>query len=243
LPDVSEASVEVRNLTKTYGAVTALADVSLTVRDGEVLGLIGPNGAGKTTLFECLGGQLPADRGEILRAGRPLSARERTDTLFYVPDGIAPWPSETVGWSLDFAAGYFGAGPERRQHAVSELQLGPLLGTRIGALSKGQRKRAVLAIGWLTPQPVLLVDEPFDGLDLRQTREVGDALRRHAGTGRTLFLSIHQIGDAARMCDRFVLLSGGCVRGQGTADDLRTQAASLGDTTVQNLEEAVLALT
>ena len=128
-----------------------------------------------------------------------------------------------MGWSLDFAAGYFGGPPGRRDEVIAQLQLEPLLRTRIGALSKGQRKRAVLAIGWLTPQPLLLVDEPFDGLDLRQTREVGGALRRHAASGRTLFLSIHQIGDAARVCDRFVLLSNGRVRGSGTRDELCAQ--------------------
>ena len=240
---MSSGSVEVRHFTKTYGPVQALSDVSLSVHDGEVLGLIGPNGAGKTTLFECLAGEIPADRGEIVRDGHHLSSGERTTTIFYLPDAIAPWPAETVGWSLDFAAGYFGGPPGRRDEVIAQLQLEPLLRTRIGALSKGQRKRAVLAIGWLTPQPLLLVDEPFDGLDLRQTRDVGGALRRHAASGRTLFLSIHQIGDAARVCDRFVLLSNGQVRGSGTRDELCAQVRRPGFAAVPSLEEAVLALT
>jgi len=104
---------------------------------------------------------------------------------------------------------------------IERLALTPFLSSPIGTLSKGQRKRAVLAIGMLTPHPVLMIDEPFDGLDLRQTREVGAALRDHAADHRTLFLSIHQISDAARVCDRFVLLSGGRVRGEGTIDELR----------------------
>ena len=95
---------------------------------------------------------------------------------------------------------------------------------RSAALSKGQRKRALLAIGLLTPQPVLLIDEPFDGLDLRQSRDVAAALRTHASRGRTLFLSIHQITDAARFCDRFVLLSGGRVCGEGTVTELAALA-------------------
>jgi len=239
---VSAGSVEVRHLAKAYGSVRALADVSLTIRGGEVLGLIGPNGAGKTTLFECLAGQLPADRGEFIRNGHRLGPHERSELLFYVPDGITPWPSETLAWCLDFTDGYFGATPGRRDQVIDELQLEPLLGVRMGALSKGQRKRAVLAVGWIAPQPLLLVDEPFDGLDLRQTREVGDALRRHAAAGRTLFLSIHQIGDAARVCDRFVLLSGGEVRGQGTRQELCVQAGDIG-AAAADLEEAVLALT
>jgi ABC-2 type transport system ATP-binding protein len=111
-------------------------------------------------------------------------------------------------------------------------------------LSKGQRKRALLAMSLLTPQPVLLADEPFDGLDLRQTREVADALRAQVAGGRTLVLSIHQIADAARICDRFVLLSGGRVRGEGTLAELSAMAAARGAAPHdQDLEEVFLALT
>lgn len=96
----------------------------------------------------------------------------------------------------------------------------------------------------LTPQPVLLADEPFDGLDLRQTREVAEALRAQVAGGRTLVLSIHQIVDAARICDRFVLLSGGCVRGEGTLAELSAMATARGAAPrEQNLEEVFLALT
>src|SRR5580765_4252973 len=111
---------------------------------------------------------------------------------------------------------------------VRRLDLDSLLDTRIGALSKGQRKRVLLGLGLLTPQPVLMADEPFDGLDLRQTREVAQTLRHYASAGRTLVLSIHQISDAARVCDRFVLLSNGRTRGEGTLDELARLAAQTG---------------
>ena len=97
-----------QRLTKRYGRLTALSDVSFSVRAGEVLGLIGPNGSGKTTLFECLGGVLPLDDGSLVRDGRPMSERERASTLFYLPDAIAPWPAQTVRWALDFTLGFFG---------------------------------------------------------------------------------------------------------------------------------------
>src|SRR5262245_57798091 len=93
----------VDRLTKTYGRRAALADVSLTVRRGEVLGLIGPNGAGKTTLFECIAGVLPYDAGSMMFEGQPLTAASRASRVFYLPDAIAPWPSQTVRWTLDFA--------------------------------------------------------------------------------------------------------------------------------------------
>jgi ABC-2 type transport system ATP-binding protein len=93
----------------------------------------------------------------------------------------------------------------------------------------------------LTPQPLLMLDEPFDGLDLRQTRDVMGVLRAHAAAGRTLFLSIHQLGDAARVCDRLVLLSGGRIVGEGTLADLRDKADLRDD--AAGLEEVFLALT
>jgi len=240
LPD----TLHVTDLTKTYGALHALDAVSLSIRAGEVLGLIGPNGAGKTTLFECLAGVLPADAGSVHAGGAALDAPARADRLAYIPDGIAPWPAQTIRWALDFTIGYFGGRAGQRDAIVRALDLEALLDQPIGTLSKGQRKRTVLAIGLLMPQPVLLADEPFDGLDLRQSREVAAVLRAHAGEGRTLFLSIHQINDAARVCDRFVLIDRGHVTAEGTVDELAALAAARGVTPAgASLEEIFLALT
>ena len=233
---------QARNLTKRYGRLTALSDVSFSVRPGEVLGLIGPNGSGKTTLFECLGGVLPLDAGSLVQDGRPMSDRARASTLFYLPDSIVPWPEQSVRWAIDFTLGFFHGRTALRQEVEQRLDIGPLLDATIGSLSKGQRKRALLAIGLLMPQPMLLADEPFDGLDLRQSRDVARTLRAHAAAGRTLVLSIHQITDAARVCDRFVLLSGGRVRGEGTFVELSQVAAAHG-APAADLEEVFLALT
>jgi ABC-2 type transport system ATP-binding protein len=235
---------EVHRLSKRFGAVEALSNVSFHVRAGEVLGLIGPNGAGKTTLFECMAGVLPADGGVLRAGGREIPPRERSTILFFVPDSIAPWGAQSVQWSLDYAIGFFRGQGDLRAEVIAQLDLSSLLRRPIAALSKGQRKRVLLAIGLLTPQPTLLIDEPFDGLDLRQMREVAAALRAHAVRGRTLFLSIHQIGDAARFCDRFVLLSNGQVRGEGTVSELAACAAQQGAHAVpDNLEEVFLVLT
>lgn len=236
--------LRVEHLTKTFGRFRALSDVSFSVRSGEVLGLIGPNGAGKTTLFECLAGLLPATAGTVYHAQRPLGVHERASCLFYLPDGIAPWPAQSVRWALDFTLGFFGGPVDRRDEVIRELDLSPLLDSAIGTLSKGQRKRALLGIGLLTPHQMLLADEPFDGLDLRQTRDMARVLRSHATNSRTLFLSIHQINHAARVCDRFVLLSGGRVCGEGTLDELSAiQTGRGGATTPVDLEEVFLALT
>jgi ABC-2 type transport system ATP-binding protein len=235
---------EVVGLSKRFGGISALSNVSFHVEEGEVLGLIGPNGAGKSTLFECLAGVLPADSGAVRTGNRTVGAGERSSILFYVPDGIAPWAEQRLKWALDFTLSYFGGREELYAKVLRLLDLEGLLRQRMGALSKGQRKRALLAIGLLTPQPALLVDEPLDGLDLRQAHEVIAALRADVAAGRTLFLSIHQIGEASRICDRFVLLSNGHVCGEGAVPELGALAAARrGPGPYESLEEVFLALT
>ena len=235
---------EVTGLSKRFGAITALSGVGFGVREGEILGLIGPNGAGKSTLFECLAGALPADSGAVSSHGRLLEAHERAWVMFYMPEGIAPWPAQSVSWALDFTIGFFRGAAGLSGEVVERLGLAEFIRQPIGELSKGQRKRALLAVALLTPQPALLIDEPFDGLDLRQARDAGETLRAHAARGRTLFLSIHQISDAARLCDRFVLLSGGCVRGEGTVAELAALARRREPSrTLESLEDVFLALT
>src|SRR4051812_33987630 len=220
-------------ISKRYGANAVLSDVRFTVREREVLGLIGPNGAGKTTLFECLAGLLPMDGGTV-EVQRPV---RRKDALFYMPDGIRPWPAQSVAWVLSFFEKLYGRSDGL---AIAEsLNLNALLKSRVGSLSKGESKRLLLALSQLTPQPLLLIDEPFDGLDFRQTRDVMALLRTVPERGRTLFLSIHQLTDAARVCDRLVLLSRGQVVGEGTLDELRAQAGVRDG----GLEEVFLALT
>ena len=234
--------LKAQGITKRYGPSTVLEDAAFTVYEGEVLGLIGPNGAGKTTLFECLAGLLPADGGSVEFRGEALSAGHRKQALFYLPDGIRPWADQPVHWVLAFFEALYGRPRGAGAALAAELKLAPLLRSRIGALSTGEAKRVLLALGLLTPQPLLLLDEPFDGLDFRQTRDVMALLRTVPARGRTLFVSIHQLVDAARMCDRLVLLSRGRVVGVGTLPELRS-LAGLAGVDGAGLEEVFLALT
>jgi ABC-2 type transport system ATP-binding protein len=229
----------VQSLSKHYGDQAALANVSFSVRTGEILGLIGPNGAGKTTLLEAIAGLLPADAGAILCNGAPLAQHQRRTSMFYVPDGVRPYASQHVTQVLSFFAGVYRCPRKQVAAAVAATGLGPVLAKRVHALSKGYNRRLLLALGLLTPQPILLMDEPFDGFDLKQSRDMMAVLRGVADTGRTLVLSIHQLGDAERICDRFVLLAGGIVRGTGTLDALQTQIGL----PAASLEEVFLALT
>ena len=231
--------MQVAGLTKRYGDQRALADISFSVNAGEVLGLIGPNGAGKTTLLEAVAGTLPADHGRVLWRGTPVALRQRREFMFYLPDGLRPWEDQYVARVIGFFTAVYGRPESVVAETVRALGLSPVLRKRVLALSKGYGRRLMLALALLTPHPLLLMDEPFDGFDLRQTREIMGVLREVAAGGRTLVLAIHQLIDAERVCDRFVLLADGRVRGDGTLDDLRvrTGKASAG------LEEMFLALT
>jgi ABC-type multidrug transport system ATPase subunit len=238
--DLSETNLlTITDISKRYAPRWVLRDVGFSIRRGEVLGLIGPNGAGKTTLFECLAGLTPDDGGAVGFGQQQLTAARRKEALFYLPDGIAPWSAQSVHWALTFFEKLYGNRQTSGAELAGELKLDHLLKARIGSLSKGERKRLLLALGLLTPHPLLMLDEPFDGLDLRQTHDVMSLLRRHAEHERALMLSIHQLTDAARVCDRLVLLSEGKIVGEGTIDELRTQAKL----NAGGLEEIFLALT
>ena len=238
-----EVLLRAEGIAKHFRGVAALSGVAFSVRSGEVLGLLGPNGSGKTTLFECLAGVLPMDSGRVMRGARLLSPADRSALLLYLPDAIAPWPAQRTRWAIEYFVDFFGGDRAALADVLHRLDLESFLDVPIGQLSKGQRKRALLAMGLLAPQPLLLADEPFDGLDLRQSRELALALREVAARGRTLFLSIHQVADAARVCDRFVLLSSGRVCGEGTREELVSLAAARGLKTAADLEEVFLALT
>ena len=217
-------SLAVTRLSARRGARAVLTDVSFTARPSEVLGVIGPNGAGKTTLFECVAGVLPFHAGTV-----------DGDLLFYVPDAIRPWPDQTVRWTLELTARIFDVRLD--PSLLDDLDLVALQDAAVGSLSKGEAKRLDIAIGLAAPPTVLLLDEPFDGLDLRQMRQVMEILRREAAKGRTLVLSIHQLTDAARACDRFLLLDHGKSVAEGTLDELTSRTGAGG------LEEVFLALT
>jgi len=231
--------LQVAAVSKRYGEQHALADVAFDIRVGEVLGLIGPNGAGKTTLLEALAGLLPVDAGEVSWRDVPVPIRRRREAMFYLPDGLRPWEEQFTWHVLAFFAAAHGRTDDNVAATIDAVGLAPVLNKRVLALSKGYGRRLMLALALLTPQPLLLMDEPFDGFDLRQTREVMELIRRVAAGGRTLVLAIHQLADAERVCDRFVLLADGTVRGVGTLEELRAKTGLV----AASLEDVFLALT
>lgn len=231
--------LRVSGLTKRYGGEHAVYGATFSAFPGEIIGIIGPNGAGKTTLMEAIVGLLPADAGEVVWRGEPLPASRRRNTLFYLPDSARPYRDQLTAEVISFFAGVYRLSAPEVDAIVTSVGLKSVLHKRVHALSKGYNRRLLLAIGLLTPHELVLMDEPFDGLDLRQTRDITGVLRHHAKRGRTFILAIHQLGDAERACDRFVLLAGGQVRGLGTLDELRAENSCPNG----SLEDIFLALT
>jgi len=231
--------LRVTDLTKRYGEERPIDRVRFSAAAGEVVGIIGPNGAGKTTLLETVAGLLSAETGEVLWHGEPLPASQRRNVLFYLPDGVRPYRDETTSQVVSFFADVYRRSKAETADAITSVGLRPVLHKRVHALSKGYNRRLLLALALLAPHPVLLMDEPFDGFDLRQTREIVGVLRNRAARGRTFILAIHQLVDAERICDRLILLAGGQVRGSGTLDELRVQTSL----PAGSLEDIFLALT
>lgn len=219
--------LKVEGLAVNLGGQPILQSVTFEVREGERLGLIGPNGAGKTTLLEVLAGLLPLAEGEVVRQS----------PIFYLPDGITPWADLRAGELLSTFQHHHQRDDRDRKSLVEELDLAPVLDKRMSELSKGNRKRVLLALAFLTTAKLLLLDEPFDGLDIHQARRAMNLIESYQAAGRTFLLSIHELRQAEGLCERFLLLVGGRLVATGTLQELRDRTS-----TQDGLEEVFLAI-
>ncbi|ALJ21814.1 metal ABC transporter ATP-binding protein [Microbacterium sp. No. 7] len=208
--------IEVRGVTVDYGEVRALDDVTLTVPAGQVTGLIGMNGSGKSTLFKTIIGLVQPQRGEVLVDGHRPAAARRRGTIGYVPQSEDIDVTFPVSVRDVVAMGRYGRqGPLRRASAadraavdaaLARVDLTDLADRQIGRLSGGQRKRAFVARGIAQEADVLLLDEPFAGVDKRSEAMIVRVLRELAAAGRTLLVSTHDLHALPALADGAVLL-------------------------------------
>jgi ABC-2 type transport system ATP-binding protein len=240
VPGDQRVLLRVERLSKEIGGSDILQDINFDIHDNEILGLIGPNGAGKTTLIECLANLRPRTSGIFYEGDEAPAAWDPSHLMFYLPNGVAPYAELYTIEVLTLFGRLFEVEPRRwEQIIVEDLSLAPVLQKKVAALSKGNLQRLLIALALMSPQPLLALDEPFDGLDLHQTQAMMDILRRLRADHRTLLLCIHQLTDAERICDRLLLLSSGRLVAIGTLDELRERAGLPG----ASLEEVFLSLT
>jgi ABC-2 type transport system ATP-binding protein len=217
--------IEVQHLTKRYGRVTAVNDVSFRVESGEILGFLGPNGAGKTTTMRILTGYMPPTEGKAIVAGfdvfeQPIEAKRRTG---YLPETPPLYPEMTVSEYLTFVAKIKGIPPADRRQRVRQVmertRIVDMADRLCSKLSKGYRQRVGLAQAIIHNPDVLILDEPTAGLDPKQIIETRELIKELAGN-HTIILSTHILPEVAQTCQRVVIIAKGHVVAIDTPDNL-----------------------
>jgi ABC-2 type transport system ATP-binding protein len=221
--------IQVDNLTKRYGPVTAIHDVSFAVEKGRIVGFLGPNGAGKSTTMKILSCFMPASGGTARVAGydvfsQSLEVRRR---IGYLPENAPLYPDLSVASYLDFVAEIKGVGRTARRGRVADVMdrcfIADMQNRLIGKLSKGYRQRVGLAQALLGDPEVLILDEPTIGLDPRQIAEIRSLIRSLAGQ-HTVILSTHILPEVSMVCDGVIIINRGRIVAQGTESELVQQA-------------------
>jgi ABC-2 type transport system ATP-binding protein len=220
--------IEVQDLTKSYGTVTAVDHVSFTVNKGEILGFLGPNGAGKTTTMRILTSYMPATSGTARVAGFDVfnNSMEVRRHIGYLPETPPVYPDMTVETYLDFVARIKNVPAERRADRVSDaLRKTSLEDKRtelIKRLSRGYKQRVGLAQALVHDPDVIILDEPTVGLDPKQIIEVRNLIKGLAGN-HTIILSTHILPEVSMTCDRVVIINKGKVAAVDTPQNLTSQ--------------------
>jgi ABC-2 type transport system ATP-binding protein len=223
---MSEAMIEVSNLTKDYGAFRAVDGVTFNVRKGEVLGFLGPNGAGKSTTMKMLTCFLAPTGGRAQVAGHDVfdASLEVRKRIGYLPEDTPIYRDMTVKEFLEFAANVRGMERDKRESRIKEIGgrcgLGDVAGKLVGELSKGFRQRVGLAQAMLHDPDILILDEPTSGLDPNQIVEIR-SLIKEIGREKTVILSTHILPEVQATCSRILIIAGGKIVADGTPDSLR----------------------
>lgn len=220
--------VELDQLSKSFGDFQAVAGISLAVAKGEVLGFLGPNGAGKTTTMRMVAGFLSPSAGTARVCGHDvvLAPTAAKRVIGYLPEGSPSYDEMTVGGFLKFIAEIRGFSGQDRDDRVgrvtARLALTDVLDRQIDVLSKGYRRRVGLAQSILHDPPVLILDEPTDGLDPNQKHEVRGLIAEMAAE-KAIIVSTHILEEVEAVCTRAVIIGRGQVLADGTAGDLRAK--------------------
>lgn len=235
--------IQTERLSKHYGGTAAIVDLDLRIEPGEVFGFLGPNGAGKSTTVKILAGLIPAGSGRAIVAGydlavQPLEAKKR---LGFVPETPRLYESLTADAFLDVIGALYHLDPStskaRRNDLIELFGLGDVRYQRLREFSKGMRQKVVIAAALMHRPPVLILDEPFDGLDANTALVMKALLREMAAQGKTILFSSHILEVVERICTRICIIDKGRKVAEGTSEEIRR------DLGASSLDEAFSRLT
>ena len=226
--------IQIRNLTRRFESLTAVDDLSVDIPSGAITALLGANGAGKTTTLNMLTTLLAPTSGTAEVAGHDIVTQgaEVRRRLGYVPEHGAVYEGLTADEYLELAGRIRGLDTDTIMDRSTELltyfEVADARGTLLGSFSKGMRRKVLVTAALLHRPPVLLLDEPMDGLDVKSQTRLAERLRREAEDGRTVIYSSHVLQQVEELCDRVVLIHAGRLRWQGPLDELRDAHAGAG---------------
>ncbi len=213
----SSEVISVKDLYKTYGAVTAVNGISFEVKQGEVFGMLGPNGAGKTTTVEIIEGIRIYDRGTVAVLGMDVRRNVRSvkERIGVQPQTPALFPTLTVREVVDFFRNLYNRSiptPEAIELVAMEASEKVL----VKNLSGGQQQRLSVALAFVNDPDIIFLDEPTTGLDPQARRAMWEVIERYRNTGKTIFLTSHYMEEAERLCDRVAIMDHGEIISLGT---------------------------
>ncbi len=221
---MGERGLEIRSIAKRYGDLVAVQDLSLEIHPGEVFGFVGSNGAGKTTTMRIVLGVLLPDDGEVLWSGSPIGFETRR-LIGYMPEERGLYPKMRVGEQLIYLAQLHGASAPYAVDAVNRwlerFELKSRAGDEVMKLSHGNQQRVQLAAALVFDPVMLILDEPFAGLDPEAVDAMSEVLHERAAAGIPVVFSSHQLDLVERICDRVGIIQRGHLIACGTVDELR----------------------
>jgi ABC-2 type transport system ATP-binding protein len=217
-------SVEISHIVKTFGSLRAVDDVSFAVDKGEIFGLLGPNGAGKTTAIRVILDIFKPDRGEVVVLGGPMTEAKK-DRIGYMPEDRGLYQDINLERCLIYLASLKGMDPGDARRQIGEylerFDLAVHKHKKVKELSKGMQQKAQLITTLVHKPDLLIVDEPFSGLDPVNTQMVKDLLDEQRARGVTIIMSTHQMHQVEELCDRIVLIDHGKVMLYGNLEEIR----------------------
>jgi ABC-2 type transport system ATP-binding protein len=243
-------AVSVEHLSKRYGNLLALNDVSLKVQEGEFFGLLGPNGAGKTTLISILAGLCRPDQGESLIMGTNVQSHflEARRMLGVVPQELVFDPFFTVRETLKFQSGYFGIrnNSDWIDEIMANLDLTSKANSNMRSLSGGMKRRVLVAQALVHRPPVIVLDEPTAGVDVELRQSLWKFISRLNQDGHTIVLTTHYLEEAENLCGRIAMLKSGQVVALDTTANLlarygKTRAADGQETDLEDVFMQIMA--